>query len=156
MKFDKLRTNAFKIILFFFIILICTFQYSCSASRRMTVAPNNRIPLIRDTTQEGTWETTYVILEYEIVKQAGAIGLIINGKTKRRLDQIVVWVLFLDKEGRLLERETIFNSGFRSQRTRARRMEGTIDRAFEVTLGTNYLAFQAQEKPYQEKRKSID
>jgi hypothetical protein len=118
----------------------------------MTVAPENRIPLIQDTPQQGTWESKYVVLEYEFVKKAGTIGLIIDGRTKRRLDQIAVWVLFLDKEGRLLERDTVFNSGFRNQRTRARRMEGTIERAFEVPPETNYLAFQTQEHPYKGKK----
>jgi hypothetical protein len=98
----------------------------------MTVAPEDRIPLIQDQPQEGTWESQHVVLEYEFVKEAGTIGLIIDGRTKRRLDQIVVWVLFLDKAGKLLERETVFNSGFRTKRTKTRRMEGTIERAFVI------------------------
>jgi hypothetical protein len=119
----------------------------------MTVAPENRIPLIQDTPQEGTWESKHVVLAYEIVKKAGTIGLIIDGKTKRRLDQIIVSVLFLDKEGRLLERETVFNSGFRTERTRKRRMEGIIERAFELPPETSYLAFQSQEQPYRGRTK---
>ena len=152
MKSNKLRTDAIKTLLFFLIILIFVSQNSCSTSRSMTVAPENRIPLVQDTPQQGTWESKYVVLEYEFVKKAGTIGLVIDGRTKRRLDQIVVWVLFLDKEGRLLERETVFNSGFRNQRTRARRMEGTIERAFEVPPETNYLTFQTQEHPYKGKK----
>ena len=93
-----------------------------------------------------------LLLEYEFVKENGTVGLIIDGRTKRRLDQIVVWVLLLDKEGRLLERETVFNSGFRTQRTKARRMEGTIERAFEVPKGTQYLAFHSMKQPYRGSR----
>jgi len=108
--------------------------------------------LIQDSPQEGTWESRHVVLEYEVVKQDGTIGLIIDWRTKLRLDQIVVWVLFLDQEGRLLERETVFNSGFRTERTRDRRLEGTIERAFEVPPETNYLAFQSMEQPYRPRR----
>ena len=148
MKSDKLRTNAFKIVLFFFLILICAFQYSCSASRRMTVAPKSRIPLIKDTTQEGTWETTYVVLEYEIVKQAGTIGLIIDGRAKRRLDQIVIWVLFLDTEGNILETKSVFNSGYRQGPSRKRRYIGSIEKTFEMPKQTNHLAFRSLLEPY--------
>ena len=149
MKSNKLRKDAFKILLFFFIILIFASQNSCSTTGSMTIAPENRIPLIKDKPQQGTWESKNGVLEYDFVKaEDGTVGLIVDGKTKRRLDQVVLWVLFLDQEGRLLERETVFNSGFRSKRTRARRMEGTIERAFEVPKGTKYLAFQSQEKPY--------
>jgi hypothetical protein len=148
MKSNKLRTDAIKIFFFFFIILIFASQNSCSTTGSMTVAPENRIPLIKDKPQQGTWESKYAVLEYEIVKTAGTIGLIIDGRAKRKMDQIIVWVSFLDKEGRLLERETVFNSGFRTSRTRTRRMAGTIERAFEVPPETNYLAFQSKEKPY--------
>ena len=148
MKSNKLRTNAFKTFLFFLIILIFASQNSCSTSRIMTVALEDRIPLTKDTPQEGTWESKYIVLNYEFVWKTGTIGLTIDGKTKLKLDQIAVWMLFLDKEGRLLKKETVFNSGFRTDRTRTRRMEGTIERAFEVPPETNYLAFQSQEQPY--------
>jgi len=114
----------------------------------MTIAPENRIAVVPDQPQKGTWESKNVALEYEFVKESGTLGLFIDGKTKRRLDQVALWVLFLDSEGRLLERESVFNSGFRTKRTRARRMQGTIERAFEVPKGTKYLAFQSQENPY--------
>jgi hypothetical protein len=152
MKSNKLKKDAFKILLSFLIILIFAALNSCSTTGSMTVAPENRIPVIQDKPQQGTWESTDVVLEYEFVKEDSTVGLIINGRTKRRLDQIVIWVLFLDKQGRLLERETVFNSGFRTKRTKHRRMEGTIERAFEVPPETNYLAFQSQKQPYKGRR----
>ena len=148
MRSNKLKKDGFKTLLFFLIILVFAAQNSCSTTGSMTVAPENRIPAIPDQPQKGTWESKNVVLEYEFVKEEGTIGLFIDGRTKRRLDQVALWVLFLDKEGRLLERESVFNSGFRSKRTRARRMEGTIERAFEVPEGTKYLAFQSQDNPY--------
>ena len=148
MKSNKLKKDAFKTLLFFLIILIFAAVNSCSTTGSRTVAPEDRIPLIADKPQQGTWESQHVVLEYEFVKENGTVGLIIDGRTKRRLDQIVVRVLFLDKGGKLLERETVFNSGFRTQRTKARRMQGTIERAFEVPQGAKYMAFQSMKQPY--------
>ena len=149
MKSNKLKKDGCNNFLFFAIILIFVSQNSCSTTgSRTTVAPENRIPVIIDKPQEGKWESKNVVLEYEFVKEDGTIGLFIDGSTKRRLDQVVLWVSFLDKDGRLLQRETVFNTGFRNQRTKARRMEGTIERAFEVPPGTHYLAFQTLENPY--------
>ena len=149
MKSIELRIDTLKALFFFsFLILIFALQYSCATTGNMTVAPENRIPVIPDQPKQGNWESKNVVLEYEFVKKEGVIGLIIDGRTKRRLDQVALWVLFLDEEGRLLERETVYNSGFRTERTRARRIEGTIERAFEVPPGTKYLAFQSKDQPY--------
>ena len=143
----RLKSDAFK-VLFFFAVVIAFAAFNGCATSGHTVAPENRIAVVPDQPQKGTWESKNVALEYEFVKEGGVLGLFIDGRTKRRLDQVALWVLFLDSEGRLIERETVFNSGFRSKRTRARRMEGTIERAFEVPEGTKYLAFQSKEKPY--------
>ena len=152
MKSNKLKQDVFKALLFFLIVLVFAGLNSCSTTGRMTVAPEDRIPLVKDNPQQGTWDSQHVVLEYELVKEGNAVGLIIDGRTKRRLDQIVVWVLFLDNGGKLLERETVFNSGFRTLRTKARRMEGTIERAFEVSAGAKYIAFQSVKQPYRGSR----
>ena len=149
MKSIELRIETLKTLFFFsFLILLFALHYSCATTGSMTVAPENRIPVVPDQPKQGNWESKNVVLEYEFVKKEGVIGLIIDGRTKRRLDQVALWVLFLDEEGRLLERETVYNSGFRTERTRARRIEGTIERAFEVPPGTKYLAFQSKDQPY--------
>ena len=147
MDSTKLKQNAFK-VLFYFTIFLAFAAFNGCATSSHTVAPENRIAVVPDQPQKGTWESKNVALEYEFVKEGGVLGLFIDGRTKRRMDQVALWVLFLDSDGRLIERETVFNSGFRSKRTRARRMEGTIERAFEVPEGTKYLAFQSKENPY--------
>ena len=152
MKSKKLEQDAFKILLFFLIILIFAGLNSCSTTGSRTVAPENRIPVTPDKPQLGTWESYYVVFEYEFVKESGTVGLIIDGRTKRRLDQIVIWVLFLDKQGKLLERETVINSGFRTKRTKHRRIEGTIERTFELPPETKYMAFQSAKQPYRGRR----
>jgi len=152
MKSNKLTQDVLKILLFFLIILIFAGLNSCSTTGSRTIAPENRIPVVADKPQQGTWESQHVVLEYEFVKENGTIGLIIDGRTRRTLEQIVLWVLFLDKQGKVLERETVFNSGFRTKRTTARRMQGTIERAFEVPKGTKYMAFQSVKQPYRGSR----
>ncbi|MGD9045954.1 MAG: hypothetical protein PVG06_19750 [Desulfobacterales bacterium] len=147
MKLNRLGQDIFKILLFFLVILTFAGLNSC-ATGPMQVAPEDRILLTPDKPQQGTWQSQFAILEYEVVKQNGYVGLIIDGRTTRTLEQIVVWLLFLDEKGKLIERETVFNSGFRTQRTRARRMQGTIERAFEVPKGAKYVAFQAIKQPY--------
>ena len=147
MEANTYKNDAFKVFLFFVIVFLLAALNGCATSSH-TVAPQNRIAVVPDQPQKGTWESKNVALEYEFVKEGGVLGLFIDGRTKRRMDQVALWVLFLDSEGRLIERESVFNSGFRTQRTRARRMQGTIERAFEVPKGTKYLAFQTQEKPY--------
>ena len=147
MDSTKLKQNAFKVLFYFTIVLAFAAFNGCATSSH-TVAPENRIAVVPDQLQKGTWESKNVALEYEFVKEGGVLGLFIDGKTKRRMDQVALWVLFLNNEGSVIERESVFNSGFRSKRTRARRMEGTIERAFEVPQGTKYLAFQSKENPY--------
>lgn len=147
MDSTKLKQDAFKAF-FFFAIIVAFAAFTGCATSSHTVAPENRIAVVPDQPQKGTWESKNVVLEYEFVKEGGVLGLFIDGRTKRRMDQVALWVLFLDSDGKLIERESVFNSGFRSKRTRARRMEGTIERAFEVPAGTKYLAFQSQENPY--------
>ena len=148
MKSNISKQSVFKSLFFFLIILIFAALNSCSSMDRMTVAPENRIPITPDNPQTGTWQSMHVVFEYEFVKENGAIGLIIDGRTTRRLDQIVIWALFLDEQGRLLERETVFNSGFRTKRTKARRIEGSVQRTFEVPPDAKYLAFQSMKQPY--------
>jgi hypothetical protein len=152
MRSKRSKSDAFKVLFFFVIVLVFAALNGCATSGH-TVAPENRIAVTPDQPQKGTWESMNVVLEYEFVKENGTLGVFIDGKTRRRLDQVVVWLLFLDSGGRLIERESVFNSGFRSKRTRARRMEGTIERAFEVPAGTKYLAFQSQETPYRGRSK---
>ena len=130
------------------IILVLAAQNSCTTTRKVNIAPEDRILLTPDKPQQGTWRSQFAVLEYEVVKQNGYVGLIIDGRTTRTLEQIVVWLLFLDEKGKLIERETVFNSGFRTKRTRARRMQGTIERAFEVPKGAKYVAFQSIKQPY--------
>ena len=159
MKSIQFRRDAFKTLLFFIIIFIFATQYSCSTTGSKTVvAPEDWVPVVPGELKKGTWETSNVYMEYEFVKESGTLGLIIDGRTKRQMAKIVLWVLFLDSDGDILERETVVNYAFRREGTSTPRrgegsrtergVAGTIERAFEVPKGTKYLAFQDRINPY--------
>ena len=69
-------------------------------------------------------------------------------KAKTKLDQLSVWVSFLDTEGKILETKNIYNSGFRSDSSMNRRFEANVEKTFAVPEGTYHLAFQSASMPY--------
>jgi hypothetical protein len=113
----------------------------------MAVAPERRIHLFESTPHEGSWESSAVTLEYQYVKQTGVIQLSVTGKAKRGYDQLNVWVLFVDAEGKVLEKGSIYNSGFRSGTSKQRPHKGKIERTFEMPLETTHIAFQSSWQP---------
>lgn len=148
MRYGKFQKEEVKILLFVSMFLAIVALNGCSTTGGVTVAPEERIAVVPDQLQKGTWESNIIVLEYEFVKEGGTLGLLIDGKTRRKTDQVLLWVLFLDGNGKLIERQSVFNSGFRTKRSRARRIEGIIERAFEVPEGTKYMAFQSRKNPY--------
>lgn len=143
MRSNKIILEAFKCWFVILSILLVAFQYSCVSSGQMAVAPERRIPLFKDTPYEGSWESSDVTLEYQYVTQTGVIQLSVTEKAKREYDQLIVWVLFVDAEGKVLEKKRIYNSGFRSVTTRTKPQKGTIEKTFEMPLKTTHIAFQS-------------
>ena len=78
----------------------------------MTVAPERRIPLFKDTFQEGSWESSDVALEYQYVIKTGVIQLSVTGKSKHWYEHLAVRVKLVDAEGKILETKTIYNSRY--------------------------------------------
>lgn len=113
-----------------------------------TVDPKERISMLEGGPHAGTWESSDVVLEYQYVNQPGKIKLDIQGKAKRKYDQLSIWVLFLDAQGKILETRTVFNSGYLAQTPTERPRKGSIEKTFEVPVETNHLAFQSAVKPY--------
>ena len=147
MKPNKIIPEAFKCGLAIVSILLAAFQYSCVSSGQMEVAPERRIPLFESTPHEGSWESNDVALEYQYVKQADIIQLSVTGKAKRGYDQLNVWVVFVDAEGKVLKKESIYNSGFRSGSSKHRPHKGRIEVNFEMPLETTHIAFQSSWQP---------
>ena len=152
MRPKKIILEAFKCMFVVLLILWVAFQSSCVSPSQMTVAPERRIPLVKDTPQEGSWESIDVALKYQYVEQTGVIQLSVSGKAKRKYDQLLVWVELVDAEGKILETKSIYNSGFRSGLSRGKPHKGTIEKTIEIPLGTTAIAFKSSLKPRKHRR----
>ena len=152
MKSKKIIPQAFNCKFVLLAILWAAFQSGCVGPGQMTVAPERRIPLFKDTLQQGSWESSDVALNYQYVEQPGVIQLSVTGKAKRGYDQLSVWVLFVDAQGKVLETKSIYNSGYRTRESGTGRHKGTIEKTFEMPLATTHIAFQSSLQPRTGKR----
>ena len=147
MESKKIIPEAYKCWFVIASILLAAFHYSCVSPGQMAVAPERRIPLFESTPHAGSWESNDVALEYQYVKQSDVIQLSVTGKAKRGYDQLNVWVLFVDAEGKVLKKGSIYNSGFRSGSSKHRPHKGKIEVNFEMPLETTHIAFQSSWQP---------
>lgn len=145
-----LKSSKFKFVLIS--VLWVVFQSGCVGPGQMTVPVEKRIPLSKDTPQEGSWESYDVALRYQFVEQSGAIQISVRGKAKRRYDQLVVWMKLVDAEGKVLETKNIYNSGYRSGSSRGKLHKGKIEKTFELPPGATAIAFQSSLTPHRPRR----
>jgi hypothetical protein len=126
------------LIFFLFLLIACQ-------GVQTTIAPENRIALLQGGPYNGSWESIDVFIEYQYIKQPGTFKLNLGGHAKRGYDQLSVWVLFLDAQGKILDTKSVFNSGLLQKSARGR---GGIERTIEIPIGTTQFAFQSmlQEK----------
>ena len=142
MELNKVTAGGFKICIWLLVILVI----ACQGIQ--TIEPKERISLLDGGPHSGTWESSDVVLAYQYVNQTGKIKLAIQGKAKGKYDQLSVWVLFLDSQGKILETRTVFNTGYLAQTPTERPRKGSIEKTFEVSVETNHLAFQSAVKAY--------
>ena len=152
MRLKKIILESSKCKFVILLILWVAFQSGCVGPDQITVAPEKRIPLSKDSPQEGSWESYDVALKYQYVEQTGVIQLTVTGRAKRGYDQLVVWMKLVDAEGKVLETKNIYNSGYRSGLSRGKHHKGTIEKTFELPPGTNAIAFQSSLKPHRTRR----
>jgi hypothetical protein len=148
----KMILKSFKYKLVILSVLWVAFQSGCVGPGQMTVPPERRIPLVKDTPQEGSWESNDVALKYQYVEQIGGLQLNVAGRAKRGYDQLVIWLKLVDAEGKVLETKTIYNSGFRSGSSRGKSHKGTIEKTLEIPPGTIAIAFQSMLTPRKPRR----
>ena len=108
-----------------------------------TVAPQDRISLLAGGPHAGSWESNDVHLEYRYVDRPDSFQLNIGGSAKRGYDQLSVWILFIDAEGKVLVTKSVFNSGFREKLPRGK---GGIEKIFDRLMGSRQFAFQSMLK----------
>ena len=152
MRPKQIILEAFKCMFVILSILWVAFQSSCVSPSQMTVAPERRIPLFKDTPQEGSWESYDVALKYQLVENTGVIQLSVTGKAKRGYDQLMLWVKLVDAEGKVLETKSIYNSGYRSGLSRGKAHKGKIEKTFELPPETTAIAFQSSLTPRRTRR----
>lgn len=108
-----------------------------------TVAAQDRIPLLQGGPHAGSWESSDVVLEYQYVAQEGTFKLNIGGNAKQKYDQLSVWIIFIDDQGKLLETKSVFDSGYRMQLSKGK---DAIEKSFEIPLNSTQFAFQSMLK----------
>jgi hypothetical protein len=108
-----------------------------------TVAAKDLIPLQQGGPHVGSWESSDVNLEYQFVAQQGSFKINIGGKAKRGYDQLSVWIKFFDAQGKVLEKKSVFNSGFRQKLFRGK---DRIEKTFEIPASSTQFAFQSMLK----------
>ena len=126
MELMRVIIGAFKSCLLFLSILLI----ACQGMQR-TVAPEDRISLRQGGPHTGIWESNTIFLEYQYYKLAGEFKLSVQVKVKTKVsyDGFKVYVLFVDAEGRVLERKEV--AVYR------------LDNTFEMPPQATYISFQA-------------
>jgi hypothetical protein len=138
-------SKSFLVLLSF---LLFAFQNSCSTPGQRTVAPQNRIPLTRDAQQGGSWESSDASLEYQYLKESGVTKLSFRGRAKAKYDEFIVSVVFLDADGKILERRNVYNSGYRGEIIPKKRFRQDFENTLEIPQEATHMAFQSLLRPY--------
>ena len=126
MELMRVIVRAFKCCLLFLSILLI----ACQGMQRK-VEPEDRISLRQGGPHTGIWESKAILLEYQYYKLSDEFKLSVQAKVKTeiRYDSIKVWVLFVDAEGRILERNEV--GVYR------------LDNTFEMPPEATYISFHA-------------
>jgi len=102
------------------------------------VAAQDLIPLQQGGPHAGSWESSDVFLQYQYVAQQSTFKINIGGKAKRGYDQLSVWIKFFDAQGKVIEKKSVFNSGFRQKLFRGK---DRIEKTFEIPISSTQFAF---------------
>ena len=96
------------------------------------VPAKKRIPLVKSESQTGRWEAFEYAMNYKYLftqPKEGAPGAIEFSasleKSAGGLDSLSIWMYLLDKNGRIMEIKSIYDSGYKARR---------MGRSFSVTL----------------------
>ena len=131
---NSIAGGIIRCLLFFSMVLV-----ACQGLQT-TVAAQDRIPLLQGGPHAGSWESSDVFLEYQYVAQQSTFKLNIGGKAKRGYDQLSVWIKFFNEQGKVLEKKSVFNSGFRQKLLRRK---GGIEKTFEIPISSTQFVFQS-------------
>ena len=125
-----------------FLVLFSIVLSACVGSQMM-VAPQDSISLTQGGPQTGSWESNDVLLNYEYVYQPGTLKLNFGGGAKRGYDQLTIWIRFFDSQGKFLQTETVFNSGFRQKFSPGR---GSNEKLLDIPMESTQFSFKSMLK----------
>jgi hypothetical protein len=125
-----------------FLVLFSIVLSACVGTQMM-VAPEDSISLVQGGPQSGSWESYDVLLNYEYVYQPGTLKLNFGGGAKRGYDQLVIWIRFFDAQGKFLQTETVYNSGFRQKFSSGR---DSHEKIFEIPMESAQFSYQSMLK----------
>ena len=147
MKLKKVIIETLQNCLLVFSIVLIVCQSSFAISRQ-AVAPKDRIALSESIQHRGSWKSGDIILEYQYDKLPDVTKLSIQGSANVCLmDEFKVWVLYLDDNGKILERKLVYASGYRSNPSIGRQYKLSFENAFEMPPEITYLAFRTFVRP---------
>ena len=125
-----------------FLVLFSILLSACVGSQMM-VAPQDSISLVQGDPQTGSWESYDVLLNYQYVFQPGSLKLNFGGGAKRGYDQLVIWIRFYDEQGKFLQTENVFNSGFRQKFSPGR---DSKEKILEIPMESTQFSFKSMLK----------
>ena len=97
------------------------------------ITADKRVPLVKGSPQTGKWEVFEFAMDYKYLytqPKEGTLGSIeFSGSLKKSaggLDSLSIWIYLLDGNGMVLEKKSIYDSGYKAERY--------MKRSFTVTL----------------------
>lgn len=128
----SLAGGIIRCLLFFSMVLVI-----CQGLQT-TVVAQDLTPILEGGPHAGSWESSDVLLDYQYVAEQGTFKLNIGGKAKQGYDQLSVWIKFVNPQGKVLEKKSVYNSGFRQKLLRA---QGRIEKTFEIPTSSTQFTF---------------
>ncbi len=137
-----LRALYFAVIGFFLLA-------GCSG---FAIDEDERIPLVEGSLQSGSQSDFDYLINYRYVfkpagpQQPGQIDLFFTLQRKSSVYSLTVWVTYLDAEGKVLGKNTIYSLGNRSK------VVQTTDGAFETPPGTVAITFTSVSREFKSRQ----
>ena len=137
--FEKIHPNA---LMGWMIVLLLCSQFPLFGCTGITIREDRRIPLVANQPYEGVSKTINYILEYNFTfhhkaaDETGSMEFTGNLKPTRPLNTLSIRLQFLDSEGKIIDTERIYGSGYRDGAGKA-----TIQKHFETPPGAAAIAF---------------
>ncbi len=137
--FEKIHQNA---LMNWMIVLLLFAQFPFFGCTGITIREDRRIPLVANQPYEGVSKTINYILEYSFTfhhkagDETGSMEFTGNLKPTRPLNTLSIRLQFLDSEGKIIDTERIYGSGYGGGAGKA-----TIQKHFETPPGAVAIAF---------------